>query len=104
MDRGISLQITIMQATEQSTVSVKDTWNKRPLIISGPCSAETEEQVLATAQRLAATGKINMLRAGIWKPRTKPGMFEGVGAKGLPWMQQAKKITGLPTTVEVATG
>jgi len=93
-----------MQATEQSTVSVKDTWNKRPLIISGPCSAETEEQVLATAQRLAATGKINMLRAGIWKPRTKPGMFEGVGAKGLPWMQQAKKITGLPTTVEVATG
>ena len=93
-----------MQATEQTTVSVKDTWNKRPLIISGPCSAETEEQVLATAQRLAATGKINMLRAGIWKPRTKPGMFEGVGAKGLPWMQQAKKITGLPTTVEVATG
>ena len=79
-------------------------WSKRPLIISGPCSAETEEQVLATAQRLAATGKVDMLRAGIWKPRTKPGMFEGVGAKGLPWLAQAKKITGLPTTVEVATG
>jgi chorismate mutase len=45
-----------------------------------------------------------MLRAGIWKPRTKPGMFEGIGAKGLPWLQQAKKLTGLPTTVEVATG
>jgi chorismate mutase len=60
--------------------------------------------VLATAQRLAATGKVNMLRAGIWKPRTKPGMFEGIGAKGLPWLQQAKKLTGLPTTVEVATG
>lgn len=58
---------------------------------------------MATAQRLAATGKVDMLRAGIWKPRTKPGMFEGVGAKGLPWLQQAKKLTGLPTTVEVAT-
>src|ERR1700761_1195759 len=79
-------------------------WEKRPLIISGPCSAETEEQVIQTAQRLAATGKIDMLRAGIWKPRTKPGMFEGIGAKGLPWLQQAKKLTGLPTTVEVATG
>ncbi len=79
-------------------------WNKRPLIISGPCSAETEEQVLQTAQRLAATDVVDMLRAGIWKPRTKPGMFEGIGAKGLPWLAQAKKITGLPTTVEVATG
>ncbi len=93
-----------MQTTEQSgKEAVQAAWNKRPLIISGPCSAETEEQVLATAQRLAATGKVDILRAGIWKPRTKPGMFEGVGAKGLPWLQQAKKITGLPTTVEVAT-
>lgn len=93
-----------MQTTEQKELeSVLKTWNKRPLIISGPCSAETEEQLLSTAQQLAATGKINMLRAGIWKPRTKPGMFEGVGAKGLPWLQKAKKITGLPTTVEVAT-
>ena len=78
-------------------------WNKRPLIISGPCSAETEEQVLETAVRLAATGRIDMLRAGVWKPRTKPGMFEGVGTKALPWLEHAKKITGLPTTVEVAT-
>ncbi len=77
--------------------------NKRPLIISGPCSAETEEQVLDTATRLAATGKIDVLRAGIWKPRTKPGLFEGIGVKGLPWMVQAKKQTGLPITVEVAT-
>jgi len=83
---------------------VQEKWNKRPLIISGPCSAETEEQLIATAQRLANTGKIDMLRAGIWKPRTKPGLFEGIGAKGLPWMLQAKKLTGLPTTVEVATG
>ncbi|HEX7845106.1 MAG TPA: 3-deoxy-7-phosphoheptulonate synthase, partial [Chitinophagaceae bacterium] len=94
-----------MQTIEQTTKeTVQQAWEKRPLIISGPCSAETEAQVLETAQRLAATGKVNMLRAGIWKPRTKPGMFEGIGAKGLPWLQQAKKLTGLPTTVEVATG
>ncbi len=79
-------------------------WGKRPMIIAGPCSAETEEQVIETATRLAKTGKVDVLRAGIWKPRTRPGMFEGIGAKGLPWLQQAKKLTGLPTTVEVATG
>lgn len=79
-------------------------WNKRPLIISGPCSAETEEQLVTTATQLAASGKVDVIRAGIWKPRTKPGMFEGVGAKGLPWLQKAKSLTGLPTTVEVATG
>ena len=90
--------------TSSTSKSILETWNTRPLIISGPCSAETEEQVVATAERLAATGKINVLRAGIWKPRTKPGMFEGIGAKGLPWLQRAKKTTGLPTTVEVATG
>lgn len=78
-------------------------WNKRPLIISGPCSAETEEQVLTTAKRLADTNKIDMLRAGIWKPRTKPGLFEGIGTKALEWLAEAKKQTGLPTTVEVAT-
>jgi len=83
--------------------TVQEKWNKRPLIISGPCSAETEEQVMETAVQLAGTGKVDMLRAGIWKPRTKPGMFEGIGTKGLPWLLQAKKITGLPTTVEVAT-
>ncbi len=78
-------------------------WNKRPLIISGPCSAETEEQLMATAEALASTGKVDMLRAGIWKPRTKPGLFEGIGTKALAWMQQAKKKTGLPVCVEVAT-
>ncbi len=82
---------------------MQEKWKKRPLIISGPCSAETEDQVLETATRLAKTGKVDILRAGIWKPRTKPGMFEGIGMKGLPWMAQAKKITGLPITVEVAT-
>jgi chorismate mutase len=94
-----------MQTIEETAKEmVQQAWSKRPLIISGPCSAETEEQVVATAERLAATGKVDMLRAGIWKPRTKPGMFEGIGAKGLPWVQRAKKLTGLPTTVEVATG
>ena len=62
---------------------MQEKWTKRPLIISGPCSAETEEQVLETATRLAKTGKVDILRAGIWKPRTKPGMFEGIGMKGL---------------------
>ncbi|RZS67028.1 chorismate mutase [Pseudobacter ginsenosidimutans] len=93
--------MTVSETTMKETVQA--TWKKRPLIISGPCSAETEEQVLETAQRLAKTGKVNMLRAGIWKPRTRPGSFEGIGTKGLPWMQQAKKLTGLPITVEVAT-
>src|SRR6478735_5994806 len=93
-----------MQTIEQTmNEAAQKAWSKRPLIISGPCSAETEEQVIDTAQRLAATGKVDMLRAGIWKPRTKPGQFEGVGVKGLPWLLKAKKITNLFTTVEVAT-
>jgi len=94
-----------MQATNATTMKelVQEKWNKRPLIISGPCSAETEEQVLETAVRLQKTGKVDIMRAGIWKPRTRPGSFEGIGTKGLPWMQQAKKITGMPVAVEVAT-
>ena len=87
-----------------SSLSILDTWNTRPLIISGPCSAETREQVLETATRLASTGLVNVLRAGIWKPRTKPGLFEGIGKIGLSWLQEAKMLTGLPTAVEVATG
>jgi chorismate mutase len=58
---------------------------------------------MATATQLAATGKVDVLRAGIWKPRTRPGSFEGIGTKGLPWLQAAKKATGLPVAVEVAT-
>jgi chorismate mutase len=93
-----------MEQTLTSGVKIEEVLRKKPLIISGPCSAETEEQVIQTATRLAKTGKVDMLRAGIWKPRTRPGSFEGIGTKGLPWLQQAKKLTGLPTTVEVATG
>jgi chorismate mutase len=76
---------------------------EKKIIISGPCSAETEEQLMKTALQIAATGKVDMLRAGIWKPRTKPGMFEGVGADGLLWLYNAKKETGLPIAIEVAT-
>ena len=75
---------------------------KRPVLIAGPCSAETEEQVIQTATRLFRTGKVDILRAGIWKPRTRPGAFEGIGTKGLPWLQKAKELTGLPIAVEVA--
>jgi chorismate mutase len=93
-----------MQTIEQvSKETVQQKWGKRPLIISGPCSAETEEQVMQTASRLAQTGRVDMLRAGIWKPRTRPGSFEGIGTKGLPWLQRAKKETGLPVAIEVAT-
>jgi len=76
--------------------------NKRPMIISGPCSAETEEQTLATAKELAAIG-VKIFRAGIWKPRTRPGAFEGVGTIGLPWLKRVKEETGMYVGVEVAT-
>lgn len=74
----------------------------RPLIIAGPCSAETEEQVMQTAQQLAQKG-CRIFRAGIWKPRTKPGGFEGNGEAALPWMSQVKKETGMLVSTEVAT-
>ncbi len=72
-----------------------------PLVIAGPCSAETEEQVLKIAHQLKETDT-SVLRAGIWKPRTRPGNFEGVGALGLKWLQKAKQETGLLITTEVA--
>ncbi len=73
-----------------------------PLFIAGPCGAETEEQVIQTAVEIAKLKKVSVLRAGIWKPRTRPDSFEGMGEEGLKWLLQAKKITGLKTTVEVA--
>lgn len=78
--------------------------NGKPAIISGPCSAETEEQVLKTAELLSQSGMVHALRAGIWKPRTRPDTFEGVGEIGLKWLQKAKANTGLKTAVEVANG
>lgn len=74
----------------------------RPLVIAGPCSAESEEQLLSTATQLAACG-CQYFRAGVWKPRTKPGGFEGHGAKALPWMKRVKEQTGMQVITEVAT-
>ena len=73
----------------------------KPIIISGPCSAETEEQVLETARQLARQG-VKIYRAGIWKPRTKPGGFEGVGVPGLAWLNKVKEETGMKVATEVA--
>ena len=83
--------------------------HSRPFLIAGPCSAETEEQVLATARDLAGLSRdrgieIDLFRAGVWKPRTRPGAFEGQGAAALPWLRRVKQETGLRTTVEVANG
>ncbi|MGM0613571.1 MAG: chorismate mutase, partial [Bacteroidota bacterium] len=73
------------------------------LIVGGPCSAESESQMLQTARALKQTGKVHLFRAGIWKPRTRPGSFEGVGEKGLEWLRQVKENTGFKTAVEVAS-
>lgn len=75
---------------------------RRPLILAGPCSAETEEQVIRTARQLSLAG-FSVFRAGLWKPRTKPGGFEGVGAEGVAWLRRVKRETGMYTATEVAT-
>ena len=71
-------------------------------MICGPCSAETEEQLMETAKQLASLGKVDIFRAGLWKPRTRPDAFEGVGRLGLTWLRDVKRETGLPTATEVA--
>lgn len=86
-------------------ISPLDSWIElkgKPLIISGPCSAESEKQVLETARQIARIPDVKVFRSGIWKPRTRPNYFEGVGVEGLKWLQQVKEETGLMTTVEVA--
>ena len=75
----------------------------KPLVIAGPCSAETEDQVRDTVRQIKAEGYANVIRAGVWKPRTRPGSFEGMGEAALPWLVDAKQETGLPIAVEVAT-
>lgn len=77
--------------------------NKKNILIAGPCSAESEEQLITTSKELKATGVVDVLRAGIWKPRTNPGGYEGPGKEGLNWLLSAKKETNLPIATEVAT-
>ncbi len=77
-------------------------YKERPLMICGPCSAESEEQLMDTARKLAALNKVDLFRAGIWKPRTRPDAFEGVGKEGLKWLREVKRETGLPISTEVA--
>lgn len=83
-------------------VRFADTDSRRPMLIAGPCSAETEDQIIRTARALAAEG-FGIFRAGLWKPRTKPGGFEGVGEQGLAWLARVKRETGMRTATEVAT-
>jgi len=93
-----------MKTIEQISELFKNTKNTRSqLIISGPCSAETEEQVMQTATELKKLNKVHVFRAGIWKPRTLPGKFEGVGNVGLEWLRNVKNELHLPVTTEVAT-
>jgi chorismate mutase len=77
-------------------------YKSRPFLISGPCSAETEEQVMETARQLAEINQVSVYRAGIWKPRTRPNSFEGVGSEGLKWLRRVKQETGLLVGTEVA--
>lgn len=83
-------------------LSEKISNSERPFVIAGPCSAESEEQVLSVCMDIAKNKTIQLLRAGIWKPRTRPDSFEGVGEIGLEWLVKAGKQTGLPTTTEIA--
>lgn len=90
-----------MEITKENRKWLDNLHLNHPVVIAGPCSAETEEQVLKIAHSLKNTD-VSFFRAGIWKPRTRPGMFEGVGALGLQWLQRVKDETGLKTATEVA--
>ena len=89
-----------MEITKENRKWLDDMGLTHPIVIAGPCSAETEDQVLKTAHELKNTDT-NVFRAGIWKPRTRPGGFEGVGEIGLPWLQKVKEETGMMVTTEV---
>lgn len=83
-----------------------DTWfshPSQPLVMAGPCSVESEEQLLATAKGLSQVPQVGLLRGGVWKPRTRPDAFEGTGEAGLAWLKEAGRVTGLPVATEVAT-
>lgn len=87
---------------ETSTIKDWNGYNGRPFLIAGPCSAESEEQVMETARELLKLKQVSIYRAGIWKPRTRPNSFEGVGVSGLKWLRKVKQETGLMTGTEVA--
>lgn len=91
----MSIQLKLEKSVLNGTVE------NRPLVIAGPCSAETEEQVMETAKGLKEIG-VTIFRAGIWKPRTRPNTFEGVGKEGLPWLKRVQKEHGMLTSTEVA--
>ncbi|HSI90439.1 MAG TPA: bifunctional 3-deoxy-7-phosphoheptulonate synthase/chorismate mutase type II [Adhaeribacter sp.] len=91
-----------MELNPQHNYFSQQLLRRRPLVIAGPCSAESESQVLETAFALKNTGT-DLFRAGIWKPRSKPGTFEGIGEPGLAWLKRVKTEAGLPVAVEVAT-
>tara|TARA_Y100001954_G_C15772727_1_gene585350 strand:+ start:467 stop:1606 length:1140 start_codon:yes stop_codon:yes gene_type:complete len=95
----------VIMATKLDIIPIKQWMNdiNHPFIVSGPCSAETENQVLQTAHELKKVAGVKVFRAGIWKPRTRPNYFEGVGKKGLKWLQRVKSETGLKLAVEVAS-
>lgn len=91
--------------SESYSIQTLESWlgeHERPAVISGPCSAESREQVISIARQLAGIPKVKAMRAGIWKPRTRPSAFEGVGEVGLKWMQEVQQQTGLKVSVEVA--
>lgn len=92
-------------ATQKLQILAWNNWLEQPaqpLLIAGPCSAESEEQVLQTAHALKTSGRTAAFRAGVWKPRTRPGSFEGIGSPALKWLQRVKTETGLPVITEVA--
>jgi len=91
--------------TDKPSIESLESWiskSELPIVVSGPCSAESEQQVMETAHALATLPAVKIFRAGIWKPRTRPGSFEGVGEKGLAWLRRVKDETGLLTATEVA--
>ena len=94
---------TIKNSTVQPRLLKEIISSAGQLIIAGPCSAESPEQLLDTARALSADGRVHFLRAGIWKPRTSPGSFQGVGVEGLRWFKEVKAVTGMPIATEVGS-
>ena len=100
--RTFAVKMEIDQKDNKAFRDLNNWFTRRPVFISGPCSAETEEQVMQTAYMLSQAGRVDIFRAGVWKPRTRPGDFEGVGAEGLKWLNRVKQETGMKTATEVA--